>query len=138
MPNEVRPEDERRLLRRGRCFEELALRIFPGGIVDSQDLAGRHLLAKVRPMSVRDATGRGNAGSRAANRRPFASLDRIEEHLCFSQVRARLDDSLTGVVGSLAGLFFSVHHAASPPTMPSTAGWTQMPMHALTMRLAPI
>ena len=88
-------------------------------------------------MAVLDVTGRRRAGSRAAHRRPFVSLDRIEEHLCFTQFRAGLDDILTGVIDSLAGLCFSVHHAA-PPTMPSTAGWTQMPTHALTMRVAPI
>lgn len=138
MPHKGRPEDERRLLQRGRCFEELALRVFIGGIIGVYDLAGLYLFADVRLMSIRDVTSRGHAGSRAAHRRPSVSLDRIEEHLCFTQFRAGLDDILTGVVDSLTGLCFSVHHAASPPTMPSTAGWTQMPTHALTMRVTPV
>ena len=70
------------------------------------------LLAKVRPMSVRDAGGRG----RATHRRPFVSHDSIKEHLRFTQVRARLDDSLTGLLDTLTGLCFSAIHAASPLT----------------------
>ena len=44
------------------------------------------------------------------------ALESIEEHLSFTQVRAGLNDSLTGLLGSLAGLCLSVHHAASPLT----------------------
>jgi hypothetical protein len=67
------------------------------------------------------------------------TLESIEEHLCFTQVRAGLDDSLTGILGSLAGLCFTVHHAASPPTTASsTAGWTQMHMRVRTMRATPV
>ena len=36
---------------------------------------------------------------------------------------ARLDDSLTGLIGNLAGLCLSVHHAASPPSMEPWKAW---------------
>lgn len=67
-------------------------------------------------MGVRDACRRDHAGSRAAHRRTLITLESIEEHLCFTQVCARLDDSPTGLLGILAGRCFSVHHAASPLT----------------------
>lgn len=72
-------------------------------------------------MGVRDVGRRGHAGSRTAHRRAFTALESIEEHLCFTQVRARLDDSLTGFLGSLAGLCFSVLHAAPPSPCSSDA-----------------
>ena len=135
MPNMRRPEDERRLLQRRRCLEELALRVFFRGRIGVQDLSGLHLLAKVRPMSVRDVGGRG----RATHRRAFVSLDRVEEHLRFPQLPTRADDSQTGLLDTLTGLCFSAHHAASPPTTSSsTAGWTQMPTLVRTMRPTPI
>ena len=68
MPHKGRPEDERRLLQRGRCFEELALRVFIGGIIGVYDLAELYLFAEVRRMAVLDVTGRRRAGSRAAHR----------------------------------------------------------------------
>ena len=139
MPNKVRPEDERCLLQRRRCFEELALRVFIGGIIGVYDLAGLHILTDVRRMAVLDVTGRRRAGSRGAHRRALMALESVEEHLCFTQVRAGLDDSLTSLLYTLAGLFFSMHHAASPPTMySSAAGWTQMHMRVRIMRATPI
>lgn len=139
MPNVRRPEDERCLLQRRRCFEETTLRVHLMVTVHRQNLAKPHILTDVRLMSVRDIGRRGRSSTRATHRRPLMALESIEEHLCFTQVRARLDDSLTSFLGILAGLCFSVHHAASPPTTSAlTAGWTQMPMHARTMRPTPI
>ena len=72
-------------------------------------------------MGVRDVGRRGHAGSRTAHRRAFTALEGIEEHLRFSQVFTCLDDSLTGFLGSLAGLCFSVLHAAPPSPCSSDA-----------------
>ena len=72
-------------------------------------------------MGIRDVPGRIRAGSRTAHRRALMALESIEEHLCFSQVRARLDDSLTGILGSLARRCFSVLHAAPPSSCSSDA-----------------
>ena len=139
MPNVRRPEDERCLLQRRRCFEETTLRVHLMVTVHRQNLAKPHILTDVRRMAVLDVTGRRRAGSRGAHRRALMALESIEEHLCFTQVRARLDDSLTSFLGILAGLCFSVHHAASPPTtLSSTPGWTQMHMWVRTMRPTPI
>lgn len=91
--------------------------------VHRQNLAKPHILTDVRLMSVRDIGRRGRSSSCAAHRRPFSALESIEEHLCFTQVRAGLDDSLTGILGNLAGLCLSVHHAASPPSMEPWKAW---------------
>lgn len=139
MPNVRRPEDERCLLQRRPCFQETTLRVHLMVMVHRQNLAGLHILTDVRLMSVRDVGRRGRSSTPATHRRTIMTLESIEEHLCFTQVRARLDDSLTGLLGSLAGLCFSVHHAASPPTTSApTAGWTQMCMRVRTMRATPI
>lgn len=139
MPHKGRPEDERRLLQRGRCFEELALRVFIGGIIGVYDLAELHLFAEVRRMAVLDVTGRRRAGSRAAHRRAFTALEGIEEHLRFSQVFTCLDDSPLSILVGLTGLSLSVIHSAPPPTTASsTAGWTQMHMRVRTMRATPV
>jgi hypothetical protein len=99
-------------LQRRRCFEETTLRVFIGGIIGVYDLAGLHLFADVRLMSVRDAGGRG----RATHRRPFVRLDRVEEHLSFPQLPTRSDDVQASILDGLARRRFSAHHAASPLT----------------------
>ena len=90
-------------------------------------------------MGVRDVGRRDHAGSFATHRRPFVSLDRVEEHLSFTQLPTRSDDVQASILDGLTCRRFSAHHAASPPTMSfSAAGWTQMPMRVRTMRPAPI
>ena len=103
-------------MQRRRCFEELALRVLLGGIIGVYDLAGLHLFADVRLMSVRDVGRRGRSSSCATHRRPFVSLDRTDEYLSFPQLPTRSDDVQASILDGLARRRFSAHHAASPLT----------------------
>lgn len=71
-------------------------------------------------MGIRDVPGRSRAGSSAAHRRAFTALERIEEHLCFSQVFTCLDDSPLSILVGLTGLSLSVIHSA-PPRSPRSS-----------------
>lgn len=71
-------------------------------------------------MGVRNVGRRGHAGSRTAHRRAFTALEGIEEHLRFTQVLTRLDNSPLSIHVGLAGLSLSVLHSA-PPRLPCSS-----------------
>ena len=72
-------------------------------------------------MGIRDVGRRGHAGSRTAHRRAFTALAGIEEHLCFTQVHAGLDNSPLSIHVGLTGLSLSVIHSAPPSPCSSDA-----------------